>query len=233
VFSAVERGKCDYGVVPIENSTGGTVGETLDCFVDSDLVISNEVKLSISHNLFSKTGKKDKIKRIYSHPQGTAQTWGWVRSNYPDVEIIEMSSTAEAAKRAKTDPNGAAIAGKLAGETYGLKIVTKGIEDYKQNFTRFLVIGRDKTQPTDNDRTSILLSLKDESGILFKALEPLAKNGVNMTKIESRPLKQKAWEYLFFIDVDGHEQDANVRKTLKEVGDHCLFVKVLGSYPRD
>ncbi len=233
VFDAVERGRCDYGVVPIENSTGGTVGETLDNFVDSELLITSEVELRISHNLYSKSGKIGRIKRIYSHPQAVAQSWGWIRTNLLDVEIVEVSSTAEAARKAKGDPQGGAIAGKLAGETYGLIVVAERIEDYRHNFTRFLIIGRDKTEPTGSDRTSMLLSLKDEPGILFKALKPFADKGLNLSKIESRPLKHKAWEYLFFIDVDGHEKDATIQETIKKVAPLCLFIKVLGSYPRE
>jgi chorismate mutase/prephenate dehydratase len=233
VFNAVERGLCDYGLTPIENSTGGTVGETLDCFVDSDLLISGEVLLRVSYNFFSKAGKLGSIKRIYSHPQAIAQTWSWVRSHLPDAEIVEVTSTAEAARRAKNDAQSAAITGKLAGQTYGLKAIAECIEDYHQNFTRFLVIGRDITHPTGRDRTSLLLSLKDEPGILFKALEPLAQKSLNLSKIESRPLKQKAWEYLFFIDVDGHQEDTTIKDTIEEVRSFCLFLKVLGSYPRD
>ena len=233
VFNAVERGLCDYGLVPIENSTGGTVGETLDCFVDSDLSISGEVQLRVSYNFYSKAGKIGNVKRIYSHPQAIAQTWGWIRSHLPDAEIIETTSTAEAARRTKNEAQSAAITGKLAGEKYGLKPIAKCIEDYHQNFTRFLVIGRDITHPTGRDRTSLLLSLKDEPGILFKALEPFAHKSLNLSKIESRPLKQKAWEYLFFIDIDGHHEDKTIKDTIIEVKTFCLFLKVLGSYPRD
>jgi len=231
VFDAVERGRYDYGVVPIENSTGGTVGGTLDCFVDSDLKITSQVLLRISHNLFSRTGNIKKIKRIYSHTQAFAQSWGWIRANMPNAEIVEVSSTAEAAKRAKEDVQGAAVTGRLAGDTYGLVPVAERIEDFKQNFTRFLVIGTEKTHPTGKDRTSMLLSLKHGPGILFKSLEPFAKKDLNLTKIESRPIKQKAWEYIFYIDVDGHENDAKIKKTIEEVKKYCLFLKVLGSYP--
>jgi len=233
IFNAVERGLCDHGLAPIENSTGGTVGETLDCFVDSDLQITGEVQLRISYNLYSKAGKIEKVRRIYSHPQAIAQSWGWIRSHLPDAEIMEVSSTAEAARKAKSDDTSAAITGKPAGQMYGLKPLAECIEDYHENFTRFLVIGRDSTHPTGEDRTSLLLSLKDEPGILFKALEPFARKGLNMSKIESRPLKQKAWEYLFFIDVDGHQEDSTIKEAIKEVKTYCLFLKVLGSYPRD
>lgn len=230
-FDAVERGRCDYGVVPIENSTGGTVGQTLDCFVESELKITSQVQLRISHNLYSKSGDLSKVKKIYSHPQAFAQSWGWLRANLPNAETIEVTSTAEAARKSKKEPDSAAITGKVAGETYGLLPIAERIEDYKQNFTRFLIIGREKTKPTGSDRTSLLLSLKDEPGILFKSLHPFAKKGLNLSKIESRPLKHKAWEYLFFIDVEGHEEDKSIIETLDEVREYCLFLKVLGSYP--
>jgi len=233
VFDNVERGLLDYGVVPIENSTGGTVGETLDCFVESDLLINAQVQLRISHNLYSKSGKIEKIKTIYSHPQALAQSWGWIREQLPHVRIKEVSSTAEAARLAKNDPSAGAVTGRLAGERHGLVPVAERIEDYRQNFTRFLILGREKTRPTGKDKTSLLLSLKHEPGILFKALKPFADRNLNMSKIESRPLKQKAWEYLFFIDVEGHEEDPAVTETLEELGHLCLFLKVLGSYPAD
>jgi len=230
VFDAVERNQFDFGVVPIENSTGGTVGQVLDIFVDTGLVISGNIELRISHNLYSKSGIMEKVKKIYSHPQGFAQSRGWIRSHLHDVEIIELSSTAEAARRAGHEPDSAAVAGKLAGQTYGLKAIAERIEDFHQNFTRFFVIGKIKVRPTGHDRTSLLLSLKDEPGILFKALEPFARRGINMSKIESRPLKRRAWEYLFFIDVEGHIEDKKIARVLKEVKEFCLFLKVLGSY---
>ncbi len=233
VFDNVDRGRFDYGVVPIENSTGGTVGQTLDCFVDSDLLINSEVQLRISHNVYSKSGKIEKIKTIYSHPQALAQSWGWIREHLPHADIKEVNSTAEAARLAKKDATAAAVTGKLAGERHGLVPVAERIEDYRQNFTRFLIIGRDKTEPTGKDKTSLLLSLKDEPGILFKALKPFANRDLNMSKIESRPLKLKAWEYIFFIDVEGHEEDPAILETINELSHLCLFLKVLGSYPTD
>ena len=231
VFEAVERGHADFGVVPIENSTGGTVGHVLDLFVDTDLVISGNIELRISHNLYSKSGRMDKVKRIYSHPQAIAQSHGWIRSHLPAAKVIEVASTAEAARMAGREPAAAAIAGKLAGCTYGLKPIAERIEDYHENFTRFLVIGKTKVGRTGHDRTSLLLSLKDEPGILFRALEPFALRTINLSKIESRPLKRKAWEYLFFIDVDGHVEDEQIAQVLDEVKESCLFLKLLGSYP--
>lgn len=231
VFDAVERGQYDFGVVPIENSTGGTVGQVLDLFVDTELVISGNIELRISHNLYSKSGQLEKIKKVYSHPQALAQSWGWLKTHLPSVETIETPSTAEAARRASLEDDSAAIAGKEAGVTYGLVPVAERIEDYHNNFTRFLVIGKTKAGRTGKDRTSLLLSLKDEPGILYRALEPFSRAGINMSKIESRPLKRKAWEYLFFIDVDGHIEDPKLKRVLKEVEKTCLFLKVLGSYP--
>lgn len=231
VFDAVERGQYDFGVVPIENSTGGTVGQVLDLFVDTELVISGNIELRISHNLYSKSGELAKIKKVYSHPQALTQSWGWLKTHLPGVATIETPSTAEAARRASQENDAAAIAGKDAGATYGLTTVAERIEDYHNNFTRFLVIGKTRTGRTGRDRTSLLLSLKDEPGILYRALEPFSRAGINMSKIESRPLKRKAWEYLFFIDVDGHIEEPKLKKVLKEVEKTCLFLKVLGSYP--
>jgi chorismate mutase/prephenate dehydratase len=207
------------------------VGHALDLFVETDLVISGNIELRISHNLYSKSGRIEKVKKIYSHPQAFEQSMGWIRSRMAGVKLIELTSTAEAARRAKHEPDAAAIAGKIAGQTYGLKPIAERIEDYHQNFTRFLVIGRTKVERTGHDRTSLLLSLKDDPGILFRALEPFARRGINLSKIESRPLKRKAWEYLFFIDVDGHIEDDTILQALKEVKESCLFLKVLGSYP--
>ena len=231
VFESVLRGKADYGVVPVENSTEGIVNYTLDMFMDSDLKIASEIMLEISHNLLSKTGREKDIKRIYSYPQATAQCRGWLEENLPGIPIIEETSTAAAAERAAKDPSSAAVASELAATIYKLKFVKKGIEDFKYNYTRFLVIAKEFPQRTGKDKTSIMFSIKDRVGALYSILKPFAKNNINLTKIESRPSKRKAWEYIFFVDMAGHIEDENVRKTLEEVKKECLYLKVLGSYP--
>ena len=230
VFSEVERGRADYGVVPIENSTEGVINYTLDMFIDSDLKIVSEILLEISHNLLSKSKLKD-IKKIYSHPQAIAQSRNWVESNLPNAKIIEVSSTARAAARAAKEKNAGAIASELAAKLYSLKIVASHIEDTKENVTRFLVIGKTISKRTGKDKASIMFSIKDRPGALHDMLKPFAKEKINLTKIESRPSKKKAWEYIFFVDFQGHVEDGKVKKALKELEKGCLFLKILGAYP--
>lgn len=231
VFEAVTRGKAQYGVVPIENSTEGVVNYTLDVFMDSDLKITSEIMLQVSHNLLSKTGKQADIKTIYSYPQATAQCRGWLNENFPGVPVVEELSTAAAAKRVSEDPSAAAVASELAAQVYELEFVRKAIEDYKENFTRFLVIGKVWSPKTGKDKTTIMFSIKDEPGALFTILRHFAKNKINLAKIESRPSKRKAWEYMFFVDMEAHVDDKKVKKAINEVKKECLFLKVLGSYP--
>jgi len=231
VFESVSRGNAHYGVVPIENSTEGVVNYTLDMFIDSDLQIASEIMLEISHNLLSRTGKINKIKKIYSYPQATAQCRGWLEQNLPGVLIIVEPSTAAAAKKAARDDLSAAIASELAASVYKLKFVRKGIEDYKANYTRFLVIGKEYPPKTGKDKTSIMFSVKDTPGALYSILRPFSNYKLNLTKIESRPSKRKAWEYIFFVDMAGHIQDKNVKKAIDEVKKECLYLKILGSYP--
>jgi chorismate mutase/prephenate dehydratase len=231
VFEAVYREKTHYGVVPIENSTEGIVNYTLDMFMDSDLNIAFEIMLPISHNLLSKTGKKSNIKTIYSHPQARAQCRGWLESNFPGMPVVEELSTASAAKRVSKDKSSAAVASELAATVYDLKFVAKGIEDHKNNYTRFLVISKDNPKRTGKDKTSIMFSVKDKPGALFLILQPFAKHKLNLTKIESRPSRRRAWEYIFFVDMEGHIEDKNVNKAINDVKKECLFLKVLGSYP--
>ena len=231
VFEAVARGNVQYGVVPIENSTEGVINYTLDMFIDSDLQIASEIMLEISHNLLSKTGKIDHIKRIYSNPQAIAQSRDWLEENLPGIPVIEELSTASAAKRVSKDPSSSAVASELAATIYKLKFVKKGIETFKQNYTRFLVIAKDFPPKTGKDKTSIMFSIKDKPGALHLMLRPFAKHGINLTKIESRPSKRKAWEYIFFMDMEGHIDDAGVNKALGEMKKECLYLKVLGSYP--
>lgn len=231
VFEAVIRDKAQYGVVPIENSTEGVVNYTLDMFIDSDLKIAFEIMLEITHNLLSKTGRRADIKKIYSYPQATAQCRGWLEENFPGIPIIEELSTAAAAKRVVKDTSAAAVASELAATIYKLKFVEKGIEDYKNNYTRFLVIAKDSPPKTGKDKTSIMFSIKDKPGALYSILRPFAKHKINLTNIESRPSKRRAWEYIFFVDMEGHIEDTIVKKAIDEVKKECLYLKILGSYP--
>lgn len=231
VFDSVEKERANYGVVPVENSTEGVVSYTLDMFIDSDLKIAAEIMTEISHNLLSLTGKIQDIKKIYSHPQATAQCRGWLESSLPGIPIIEASSTARAAEIASQDPSSGAISSELAAMLYGLQIVQKRIEDIVNNYTRFLVIAKKHPSKTGRDKTSIMFSIKDRVGALHSMLEPFAKHEINLTKIESRPSRRKAWEYIFFVDLEGHIEDEKIKRTLDKVKNECLFLKVLGSYP--
>ncbi len=232
VFEAVLEGKADFGVVPIENSNEGVISYTLDMFMDYDLKVSAEIMLEINHNLLSRSGDIKKIKKIYSHPQAVAQCRGWLERNLPNIPIVDSPSTAKAAEQAAKDEEGAAIASDLAAKIYDLRIIERRIEDNKNNYTRFLVISEDFPKPSGKDKTSIMLSIKDKPGALYEVLAPFKKHNINLTKIESRPSRRKAWEYIFFIDLEGHIEDKKVNKALGDVEKHCLFLKVLGSYPR-
>jgi chorismate mutase/prephenate dehydratase len=231
VFDEVERGRANFGVVPIENSTEGVVNYTLDMFVDSTLLIYGEVLLEVSHNLLSKTGRIEDITKIYSHPQPIAQCRHWLETNLPQVPVSEVTSTARAAEICATDPTAAAIASELAAQLYGLKIIKARIEDNVHNFTRFLVLSKKAPERTGKDKTSVMISVKDKVGALYDLLRPFASHGLNMTKIESRPSRRKAWEYIFFVDVEGHVEEEPVKKALEEIKGRCLFMKILGSYP--
>ncbi len=231
VFQEVNQGRADYGVVPIENSTEGVVTHTLDMLVEADLKISSEVSLEIHQCLLSRSGQADQIQRIVSHPQALAQCRRWLLSHFPHLPTDEVTSTAQAAQMAAEDPSLAAIASVLASEIYDLRVVEGNIEDQANNVTRFFVIGNHPSRPSGDDKTSVVFSVKDEVGVLHRMLEPFAKNKVNLTKIESRPLKHKNWEYLFFLDFNGHREEPKIRKALKQLEERCVFVKVLGSYP--
>ena len=231
VFEEVERGRAHYGVVPVENSTEGVVNHTLDMFIDSELQVIAEIMLEISHNLLSKTGKMEQIARIVSHPQPLAQCRHWLETNVSEIPLLDVSSTAAAAQMAAEDESVAAIASAAAAVQYGLQVVKARIEDNPHNFTRFLVIGRKTPEKSGEDKTSIMFSIKDEPGILYRMLEPFSKRRINLTKIESRPMKQKAWEYIFFLDMIGHTEDLDISDAIEELRTHCHFLKVLGSYP--
>ena len=231
VFNEVERGRANFGVVPIENSTEGVVNHTLDMFVDSSLLIYGEVLQEVSHHLLSKADRSEDIKKIYSHPHAIAQCRNWLETNLPHVPLSEVPSTARAAELCVDDLSGAAIASELAGQLYGLKVLKARIEDNINNFTRFLVLSQKPSERTGKDKTSVMLSVKDKVGALYELLRPFASHGINMTKIESRPSRRKAWEYIFFVDIEGHLEEDRVKKALEEVKGRCLFLKVLGSYP--
>jgi chorismate mutase/prephenate dehydratase len=232
VFEEVEKGRAHYGVVPVENSTEGMVSHTLDMFIESELKINFEVLLEIHHFLLSRTGRFDDIKKVYSHPQPLAQCRNWLADNLPGATLVDVASTAVAAQIVSEDYAAAAIASELAATIYDLKVVRERIEDQVNNFTRFLVIGTKLAERSGNDKTSLLFSVKDEAGILYRMLEPFAKRGINLSKIESRPLKKKAWEYIFFLDLAGHISDPVIAEAIQELNVCCQFVKVLGSYPK-
>ncbi|QQR80366.1 MAG: prephenate dehydratase [Deltaproteobacteria bacterium] len=235
VFDAVEHKRAQLGVVPIENSTEGVVGATLDCFLDSPLKITSETTLPISHHLLSRAKNIKNIQRIYSHVQALSQCRSWLERNLPHIPLIEADSTARAAEKAAGDPHAAGIAGEHAAEIYGLNVLKKNIEDNSNNMTRFLIISQLKSGQgtrTGSDKTSILFSVKDQVGVLYKMLKPFYEKKINLTKIESRPLKKKAWEYIFFIDMDGHIEDKKIAEAIRELEKQCLFLKVLGSYPK-
>jgi len=232
VFMEVERGRAQYGVVPIENSTEGIVNHTLDLFVESELKICSEFFMPITYTLMSKSGDLRRIRKVYSHPQSLAQCRLWLEGNLPGVPLVESASTARAAQLATKEGSAAAIAPDLAARLYHLKPIANKIEDMTDNFTRFLVIGRTAAEPTGDDKTSIMVSIKDRVGALYELLTPFQKLGLNLTSIESRPSRRKAWDYYFFMDFLGHVRDAKVRQALDKLSDSTTLVKVLGSYPR-
>ncbi|HEY5915538.1 MAG TPA: prephenate dehydratase [Verrucomicrobiae bacterium] len=230
VFTEVVKNRAEYGVVPVENSTEGVVTHTLDMFVDSDLRIVAQIVLPVQHCLLSNFARPQ-ISKLYAHPQALGQCRVWLQNHLPRVEILETSSNARSAELAAKERNSAAIAGILAAEKYRLEVLEYDIQDNAYNATRFLVLGRQFTPRTGSDRTSILISVAHKVGALHSTLAAFRKYRINMSKIESRPSKRKAWEYLFFIDVDGHVQDRKISNALQVLTQHCNLVKVLGSYP--
>jgi len=231
VFSAVREGKAQKGVAPVENSNEGVVSSTMDLLVDTDLLISGEIILPIHLMLLSKEKDLSSISTVYSHPQALGQCRKWLRKNLPGIESVDTRSTTEAATICNTRTGSAAVAGELAGDIYDLDIVAEDIGDWAENLTRFLVFSRDRAGQTGEDKTSIVFSIKDRVGALYEMLIPFREGGINLTKIESRPSRKKAWDYLFFVDFDGHRDDKNVKRTLAKLSDSCQFIKVLGSYP--
>ncbi len=231
VFIGVEKGVFDFGVVPAENSMEGIVNATLDMFRHTDVKINAEILLKVVHNLISLTGRREDIRMIYSHPQPAAQCRAYLNTHFPDIELVETQSSAVAAEKAASNRESAAIASEYAAKQYDLEIIDKHIEDSANNITKFFVIGHHLNRKSSHSKTSILFSLMDRPGALYNALRPFSKNGVNLTKIESRPTREKAWDYVFFIDMDGHIEDDPIKESLEELNSKARFVKVLGSYP--
>lgn len=231
VFRAVESGESAYGVVPVENSTEGAVGRTLDLLLNTSARICGEVNLPVRQNLMSNAASRAAIRTVYSHTQSLAQCQGWLSRHLPDAERVAVVSNAEAAKMAARDKRSAAIASRTAAELYGLKLLARNIEDDPKNTTRFVVIGADDASPSGKDKTSLILSTRNVPGAIHDLLSPLAKHGVSMTRLESRPARTGRWEYVFYIDIEGHRAEAHVAKALAALEGKAAMLKLLGSYP--
>lgn len=232
VFRAVEKGETNYGVVPIENSIEGVVTHTLDKFLDSPLQILGEVHVRIRHQLLSNSPALDHIEVVFAHSQSLAQCRGWIAAHLPSVKLEPVSSNAEAARTAAQQPGSAAIASSHAGEIYELNVLAGDIEDDPANTTRFLVIGKESPPVSGNDKTSLIVSSKNKPGALHRLLSPFSAHNISMTRIESRPSRQALWEYVFFIDIEGHQDEPNIRNALNELDDEAAFLKILGAYPK-
>jgi chorismate mutase/prephenate dehydratase len=232
VFREVESGACQYGVVPVENSTEGVINHTLDMFLSSPLSICGEVSLRINHHLLGLGEGVEQVKTVYSHQQSLAQCRGWLDRSLPHAERVAVGSNAEAARLASAQPDAAAIAGEAAAEIYGLGVLASNIEDEPGNTTRFLVVGNQTVPVTGEDKTTLMLTTRNVAGGLYRLLAPLAENSVSMSRIESRPSRRGKWDYVFFVDVEGHQQDEHVAKALETLRQEALVCKVLGSYPR-
>jgi chorismate mutase / prephenate dehydratase len=234
VFHEVESGAADFGVVPVENSTEGTVNNTLDMFLTSPLKICSEVELRIHQNLMGAMQSLDAIRRVCGHPQSLAQCRGWLQENLPPIERVPVASNAEGARRARDEDGTAAIASAAAAEVYGLNLLVPQIEDRPDNTTRFLVIGRKSAAPSSDDRTTLMISAShtDAPGALFRLLEPFAKAGISLTRIESRPSRRRKWDYVFFVDLDGHAEQEPLASALAALKEKATLCKVVGSYPK-
>ncbi|MGE5103925.1 MAG: prephenate dehydratase [Betaproteobacteria bacterium] len=233
IFRAGEAGQCDYVVVPVENSTEGAVGRTLDLMVTTDLTVCGEIKLRVQQNLLSNAPALDRVVKVYSHAQSLAQCAEWLARHLPGVARIPVSSNAEAARLAALEEGAAAIAGEIAAAIYGLAVLAPHVEDEPNNTTRFWVLGRQEVAPSGRDETSLVMSAANRPGAMYALLEPLARHGVSMSRIESRPARTGLWEYLFFVDLVGHRDDAAVKAALAELAAKAPFLKLLGSYPAD
>ncbi|WP_243384380.1 prephenate dehydratase [Geothrix alkalitolerans] len=233
VFQAVERRRADYGVVPVENATEGAVDSTLDAFLDSSLAICAEILLPVDQALLLRPDLDlGGVRRVYSHPQALGQCRRWLEAHLPGADRIEAPSTSEAARLAREDAEGAAVASELAADLFGLRVAETKIQDLAANATRFLVLGPTSAEPTGRDRTTLLAMAQDGPGALLRLLEPLARRGLNLSRIQSRPTRRKLWEYVFFLDVEGHAADPALAEALEELRGVCASLKVLGSYPR-
>ncbi|HFD79137.1 MAG TPA: prephenate dehydratase [Gammaproteobacteria bacterium] len=232
IFREVEAGSADYGVVPVENSSEGAISHTLDMFIRSPLKICGDVELRIHHQLLGKAGGTAEVQRVCAHQQALAQCREWLDAHLPQAQRVAVSSNAEAARLASEDATVAAIASDAAAEMYGLDILAANIEDDPGNTTRFLVVGRQAVAPSGRDKTSLLMATRNKSGALYRLLEPIARHGVSMTRIESRPSRVGKWDYVFFVDLEGHVEDAKVAAALKELEAEAALLKVLGSYPQ-
>ena len=234
VFRKVESDAANYGVVPVENSSEGAVGRTMDLLLQTPLTICGEIQLPVHQFLMAQQADLSQINKIYSHPQSFAQCHQWLRTNLPHVSnsaLITAASNAEAARQAATDKNTAAVASKRAAELFGLTICAENIEDDPRNTTRFLAIGKQIVDASGKDKTSLILSTHNRSGAIYQLLEPLAQHGVSMSRLESRPSRTGLWQYVFFVDIEGHQQDANVAAALEALREKAAFLKILGSYP--
>lgn len=231
VFDAVERGDADFGVVPIENSTEGSVTNALDALIEGDLRIQREIVLDVAQSLLGTASGLASIERVYSHPQALAQCRVWIAKHLPNVTLVRTTSTAAAVREALGDPSGAAVASRLAGEIYGLPVLAERIQDRPENATRFVTLGRGDVAPSGKDKTTLALSLVDERGALRRVLEPFDDEGINLTRIESRPSRKKAWDYVFLLELEGHVKDEAVDRAIARAAERCAMVKHLGSYP--
>jgi chorismate mutase/prephenate dehydratase len=231
VFAEVERRNANYGVVPVENSTEGVVPYTLDMFSQTKLKVCAEVFVPVVHNLATKAETMKDVKRLYAHPQAFAQSRGWIREHLPKIEVVDVTSNSKAAQMAAVDSEGAAITTDIASELYKVPLVAQHIEDSPHNRTRFLVIGENEPKPSGKDKTSIFFSVRHKAGALLRALAAFDAHNINLTMIESRPTKQMPWEYVFFIDFQGHVKEDHVGHALRMLEEQSLFVTVLGSYP--
>ena len=231
IFRVVESGQAHFGVVPIENSTEGVITHTLDLLINSSLFICGEVDLRIQHNLISNEAQLSNVKKVFSHQQSLAQCRRWLEKNLPGVELYAVRSNAEAVRMANEEAGSAAIAGKMAAEIYQVPILKSEIEDEPDNTTRFIVIGKDAVPASGKDRTSLLVTTSNKPGALHKLLKPLAERGIGMSKIESRPSRRGVWEYVFFIDIEGHKDDKKISEALKELEHESAMIRILGSYP--
>ena len=231
IFIEVESGRADYGVVAIENSIDGGIRDTQDMFMESNVQICAEIMMPVFHNLLSNS-PAEKIKKIYSHPQPFAQCRNWLKNNFKEIEQIAVSSTSEAAMIAAKEEGTAAISSKVAAKLYGLKILYEGIQDRSDNITRFVVIGKHCGGRSNNAKTSVLFAVKDKVGALWEVLGIFREYNLNLSNIKSRPSHTKAWEYVFFADLEGHVEDEAMKAALDEVEDKCVYLKILGSYPK-